>query len=72
MFGRQPKLPAESSNTFGIHSYQAHLHAKLAELQDFVTSKTTEAANRQQQGYNKFTTQQQFKPGGYPSLMQEN
>ena len=63
MFGQQPKLPAESSNAFDIHSYQAHLRAKLAELQDFVISKMTEAANRQQQGYNKFTTQQQFKAG---------
>ena len=63
MYGRQPKLPTESSTAFDAYSYQTHLRAKLAELHDLVTSKMAEAANRQQQGYNKSTTQRLFKPG---------
>ena len=57
MYGRQPKLPTESSTAFDAYSYQTHLRAKLAELHDLVMSKMAEAANRQQQGYNKSTTQ---------------
>ena len=63
MYGWQPKLPTESSTAFDAYSYQTHLRAKLAELHDLVTSKMAEAANRQQQGYNKSTTQRLFKPG---------
>ena len=63
MFGRHPKLPETNGEAFDAHSYQAHLCAKLAELQDLVTFNTAAAAHRQQQGYNRFTKLQQFSPG---------
>ena len=65
MFGRHPKLPETTctSGAFDTHSYQAHLGAKLAELQDLVTFNTATAAHRQQQGYNRFTKLQHFAPG---------
>ena len=63
MFGRHPKLPDITSNAFDPHSYQAHLQAKLAQLQDLVTSNSTMAAHRQRQDYNKSTRLQQFAPG---------
>ena len=62
MFGHQPKLPEHTVGAFDTHSYQAHLHAKLAELQDLVTSNTAAAAHRQQQGYNRLTKLHQFSP----------
>ena len=58
MHGWQPKLPTESSTAFDAYSHQTHLHAKLAELHDLVTSRWLK-----QQGYNKSTTQPLFKPG---------
>ena len=48
---------------YDTHSYQAHLQAKLAQLQDLATSKSTMAAYRQRQEYNKSTRLQQFVPG---------
>ena len=55
MYKQQSKLPTEYSTAFDAYSYQIHLHAKLAELHDLVMSKMAKAANRQQQGHNKFT-----------------
>ena len=63
MFGHHSKLPETDGEAFDAHSYQAHLCAKLAELQDLVTFNTATAAHRQQQGYNRFTKLQQFSPG---------
>ena len=63
MFGRHPKLPDLTVNASDTHSYQAHLQAKLAQLQDLVTSNSTMAAHRQRQEYNKSTRLQQFAPG---------
>ena len=47
MFGRHPKLPETTGGAFETHSYQSHLRAKLAELQDLVTFNTATAAHRQ-------------------------
>ena len=63
MFGHHPKLPGNSIDAFDTNSYQAHLRAKLAELQDLVASNSASAAHRQQQGYNRLTKLQQFTPG---------
>ena len=63
MFGCHPKLPETTGGAFDTHSYQAHLGAKLAELQDLVTFNTATAAHRQQHGYNRFTKLQHFAPG---------
>ena len=62
MFGHQPKLPDNSIDAFDTNSYQAHLRAKSAELQDLMASNSASAAHRQQQGYSRLTKLQQFTP----------
>ncbi len=65
MFGRQPQPPAfPHSHAFDPSSYQAHLRAKLAELQDLVDTNTAEAAQRQAQGFDNHSSDlRQFKQG---------
>ena len=56
MFGRQPTLNmAELSDAtaFDPASYQAQLHAKLAELQDLVELNIAEAACEQKTAYDR-------------------
>lgn len=62
MFGRQPK----SSDFPPVHafepsSYQAHLQAKLSELQDLVELNTVEAAHQQKIHYDQHTGDRPFK-----------
>ena len=74
MYGRQPKSLAFSPpKAFDPASYQAHLQAKLAELQMFVKSNITAAATSQKDAYD--TQHEIFKlmtQCGYPYLLHAN
>ncbi len=65
MFGRQPQPPAfPHSHAFDPSYYQGHLRTKLAELQDLVDTNTTEAAQRQAQGFDEHSSNlRQFRQG---------
>ena len=56
MFGREPHASLfDSSLNFDPSSYQHHLRAKLAELQDLVESNLVKAADNQKSYYDKRT-----------------
>ena len=64
MFGRSPQITDHTTPTaFDAGTYQAQLQAKLAELQDFVESQTTQTANRQKSTYDKHSTCRSFGVG---------
>jgi len=66
MYGRAPKTTAfEQNRAFAPSSYQAHLSAKLAEMNDFVNSNLAEATTRQKRSYDKVTATREFKAGNY-------
>ena len=62
MYGHQPKSLAFSPpKAFDPASYQAHLQAKLAELQMFVKSNITAAATSQKDAYDTNSTTRDFQ-----------
>ena len=62
MYGRQPKSlsfsPPKASNSA---SYQAHLQARLVELQIFVKSHLATAASAQKAAYDTYSTMRNFQ-----------
>ena len=64
MFGRDPTpAPFPSTNSFDSSSYSAFLLAKLAKLQDLVTTNSTAAAHKQKNQYDKTCVTPTFSVG---------
>jgi len=62
MYGRA--ILFDQNHTYALCSYQAHLHAKLEEINDFVYTNLAEAATRQKRNYDKVTKSRELKVGG--------
>ena len=64
MFGRQPKV-ADLSHpmAFDKETYQAHVRARFAELQDFVEANMVSAAEHQKATYDQRATPRSFQTG---------